>query len=286
VNGLAPSLPGPEHGLSVTILGCGSSGGVPRVGSGWGACDPRNPRNRRRRCSILVRQRGPDGTTQVLVDTSPDLREQLLDAGVTHLDAVVFTHDHADHTHGIDDLRPLVIHMRRRIDVWCDPVTEAGIRGRFDYCFTTPPGSDYPPILNVRRIQPDEPIIIQGAGGALRLMPFVLRHGSMDALGLRMGGIAYTPDVSAIPDAALAHLAGLDVWIIDALRHTPHPTHFSLSEALDWVERMAPRRAVLTNLHTDLDYAALAATLPPHFEPAHDGLEVCAQVPALAESAP
>jgi phosphoribosyl 1,2-cyclic phosphate phosphodiesterase len=263
---------------SITILGCGSSGGVPRPGSGWGACDPQEPRNRRRRCSVLIRQEDTAGVTQVLVDTSPDLREQLIDADVRHLDGVVFTHDHADHTHGIDDVRPLVIHMRSRIDAFMDEATSAGLAGRFGYIFRTPEGSSYPPILTERRIEPGIIFEVGGAGGTLALKPFRLVHGEIDALGLRVGAVAYTPDVSAIPDEAMSDLANLDVWIIDALRITPHPSHFHLAQALDWIERLKPKQAVLTNLHTDLDYRTLERDLPPHIRPAHDGLVV--EIPA------
>ncbi|HEY7384114.1 MAG TPA: MBL fold metallo-hydrolase [Beijerinckiaceae bacterium] len=260
--------------LRVTILGCGSSGGVPRVGSGWGACDPNNPRNRRRRCSILVERIGPNGTTSVLVDTSPDLREQLLDAGVTRLDAVLFTHEHADHTHGIDDLRPLVIHMRRRIAVHADHTTGELLRLRFGYCFDTPVGSDYPPILIEHRIKPGAAVEIDGPGGVLSGMPFRLIHGAGQALGFRFGGLAYASDVSAMPAESLAELRDLDALVIDALRYTPHPTHFSVAEALALIEQLKPRRAVLTNLHTDIDYAALAGEVPDHVEPAYDGMRI------------
>ena len=261
--------------LAITILGCGSSGGVPRVASGWGACDPAEPRNRRRRCAILVEQSGAEGSTRVLVDTGPDLREQLIDAQVRHLDAVLFSHAHADHIHGIDDLRPLVIAMRRVMPVYMDQPTSDLVTDRFSYCFVSPPNSDYPPIVREHRMTSDTAVLIEGAGGTLTAMPFRLEHGStMDALGFRFGAIAYTPDVSAIPDAALPHLRDLDVWIIDALRRTPHPTHFSLSDALSWIERMKPRHAVLTNLHTDLDYATLLRELPAGVEPAYDGMRI------------
>jgi phosphoribosyl 1,2-cyclic phosphate phosphodiesterase len=260
--------------LAVTILGCGSSGGVPRVAMGWGACDPGNPRNRRRRCSILVERAGPGGTTVAVVDTSPDLREQLIDAGVTTLHGVIFTHSHADHTHGIDDLRPLAIELRRRIDAFLDEETAAALKQRFDYIFETPAGSEYPPLVDERRIAAGLPFSVGGPGGAIDVLPLRLVHGTMDALGLRFGGIAYTPDVSAIPAAAEEALGGLDVWIIDALRYKRHPAHFSLEEALAWIERLKPRRAILTNLHTDLDYATLRRELPPHVEPAFDGLRI------------
>jgi phosphoribosyl 1,2-cyclic phosphate phosphodiesterase len=260
--------------LTVTILGCGSSGGVPRVGSGWGACDPANPKNRRRRCSILVERTGEGGTTAVLVDTSPDLREQLLDAGVRRLDAVLFTHEHADHTHGIDDLRPLVIHMRRRMPVYADHTTGEMLSVRFGYCFHAPAGSDYPPILTEHRIQAGVPVEIDGPGGVITGLPFILQHGNGEALGFRFGDFAYINDVSAVPESTMPVLSGLRIALVDALRHTPHPTHFSVSEALAFIERIRPQHAVLTNMHTDVDYADLAARLPPNVEPAYDGMRL------------
>jgi phosphoribosyl 1,2-cyclic phosphate phosphodiesterase len=260
--------------LTVTILGCGSSGGVPRVGSGWGACDPAEPKNRRRRCSILVERRGPDGTTSVLVDTSPDLRDQLLDAGVRRLDAVLYTHDHADHMHGIDDLRPLVIHMRRRIPAYADTATSRVLHERFGYCFRTPPGSEYPPILDEHRLEAGTPVTVDGPGGPVTGLPFDMVHGSGRALGFRFDGLAYASDVSAMPDESLSALEGLDVLILDALRYTPHPTHFSVAEALALIAYVKPRRAVLTNLHTDLDHARLAAEIPEGIVPAFDGMRI------------
>jgi phosphoribosyl 1,2-cyclic phosphate phosphodiesterase len=260
--------------LALTILGCGSSGGVPRVAQGWGECDPSNPRNARRRCSVLVERKGEQGNTVVLVDVSPDLRMQLIDAGVTRLDATLITHAHADHTHGIDDLRPLAIEHRRRQLVYMDAPTSADVRAKFGYCFTTPAGSSYPPILHESRLEAGQPCVISGPGGEVEVLPFDLEHGEITALGLRFGGLAYTPDVNAIPDAALRHLENLDVWIVDALRYTRHPSHFSLEESLAWIERMKPRRAILTNLHTDLDYETLAKLLPPHITPAYDGMRV------------
>jgi len=258
----------------VTILGCGSSGGVPRVGSGWGACDPSNPKNRRRRCSMLLEQTGDGGTTTVLVDTSPDLREQLLDAGVTRLDAVLYTHEHADHTHGIDDLRPLAIHMRRRVPIFADGRTGTLLHDRFGYCFRRPPGSPYPPILEEFAIDRDRSVVIDGPGGSVVATPFVMQHGAGTALGFRFGDLAYASDVSAMPDESLAKLQDLDVLILDALRYTPHPTHFSLAQSLAFTERVRPRRTILTNLHTDLDHAKLSSELPPNVEAAFDGLQI------------
>ncbi|MGW9328883.1 MBL fold metallo-hydrolase [Bosea sp. NPDC055594] len=259
--------------LKVTILGCGSSGGVPRPGSGWGACDPANPKNRRRRCSVLVERQGAGGTTSVLVDTTPDLREQLIDAGVTRLDTVLFSHDHADHTHGIDDLRALVLHMRKRIPVHADAVTGATLRSRFAYLFETPPGSLYPPILDLAPLTAGEIQVVDGPGGAIEALPFRLEHGpGYDALGFRFGGIGYAPDVSAIPPEAMAAMAGLDLLILDCLRDAPHPSHFNLEQALGAIETLAPRRTVLTNLHVDFDYVRLSKRLPANVEPAYDGM--------------
>ena len=260
--------------LSVTILGCGSSTGVPRVGAGWGACDPAQLKNRRRRCSILVERTGPDGKTSVLVDTSPDLREQLLEAEVTRLDAVLFTHDHADHTHGIDDLRPLVLHMRRRIAAYADAATAAVLQTRFGYCFETPPGSGYPPILDEHRIVPPRPVVIQGPGGAVEAEPFRMIHGPTDATGFRFGRFAYAPDVNVMPPESIERLRGLAVLVIDALRYTPHPTHFSVSDALALIAEVRPRRAVLTNLHSDIDYDTLRSELPDGVVPAFDGMRI------------
>lgn len=260
--------------VTFTILGCGSSAGVPRLASGWGACDPKNPKNRRRRCSMLVERTGGEGQTRVLVDTSPDLREQLLEADVDWIDGVLITHEHADHTHGIDDLRPLVVHHRKRIDVYLDDVTASALRLKFGYCFETPPGSSYPPILNARPMQVGKPVTVEGAGGAITALPFLQDHGDISSLGMRFGDLAYSSDVKDLPDDSVEALRGLHVWIIDALRYTPHPTHFSVSDALAWIERLRPERAILTNLHSDLDYEKLRRELPAHVEPAYDGMRI------------
>lgn len=258
--------------LEFTILGCGSSGGVPRVGQGWGTCDPANPKNTRLRCSVLVRKRSETCVTTVLVDTSPDLRQQLLCAEVSRLDGVLYTHEHADHIHGIDDLRGLVLAMRQRIDIYAHAPTLDILRRRFAYCFTSLPDSHYPPILNAHEVKPLRPVEIQGEGGMIAALPVPVRHGALQALGYRFGNLLYTPDISAVDPSFESHFEGLDVWIVDALRNKPHPSHFSLDDALAAIERFRPRRAILTNLHNDMDYAALTARLPPHIEPACDGL--------------
>jgi len=259
--------------LTFTILGCGSSMGVPRPALGWGACDPQNPKNRRRRTSLLVERQVPGGRTQILVDTSPDLREQLLAAEVDWLDGVLFTHPHADHTHGIDDLRPLFVKKRRRIDAYVDEPTSSALMERFQYCFEKPPGSDYPPILTEHRMAAGQKLTITGEGGPVDVLPILQQHGSIPSLGFRFGNLAYSCDLSGIPPESMPALAGLEVWIVDALRYAPHPSHFSLADALAWIERVKPKRAILTNLHSDLDYEALRGQLPPHVAPAFDGLK-------------
>jgi len=260
--------------LTFTILGCGSSMGVPRVALGWGACDPKNPKNRRRRCSLLVeRSNGPSGVTRALVDCSPDLREQLLDAQVDTLDGVLITHEHADHTHGIDDLRPLFVHQRRQLPLYMDEPTAASLRVKFSYCFASLPGSGYPPIVAERRLRPREPVTIEGQGGPIQVLPVLQAHGDIVSLGFRFGNVAYSADIKSLPDESLAAMAGLDIWIVDALRKAPHPSHMNLDEALGWIGRVKPKRAILTNLHSDLDYESLRAELPSNIEPAYDGMQ-------------
>ena len=258
--------------LRFTILGCGSSGGVPRPALGWGDCDPNNPKNRRRRTSLLVERFGAGGVTRVLVDTSPDLREQLLDAAADSLDGVFYTHEHADHVHGIDDLRGYFIKQRRLIDVYLAAHTAKIVRARFDYCFESPPGSDYPPIVRERRFTAGQTITVEGPGGPITGLPILQAHGDTPSFGFRFGRVAYSCDLSDLPAESVVALADTDVWILDALRYRPHPSHFSLDDALAWIERLKPRRAILTNLHADLDYEVLRGKLPVHVVPAFDGM--------------
>jgi phosphoribosyl 1,2-cyclic phosphate phosphodiesterase len=258
--------------LTFTILGCGSSAGVPRPALGWGNCDPTNPKNRRRRCSLLVERRSASGRTRVLVDTSPDLREQLIDAQVDWLDGVLFTHDHADHTHGIDDLRSLFIHKRRRIDVYLEPRVSEVLHARFSYCFISAPGSDYPPIVSERQLVAGRPVTIEGDGGPIIALPVTLDHGAIQAFGFRFDNVFYSPDISGMPAEAAKALAGLDVWIVDALRYAPHPSHYSVEQAVEAVAQVGARRAILTHMMGELDYEAVRAKLPPHIQPAYDGM--------------
>lgn len=257
-----------------TILGCGSSGGVPRIGAMWGACDPTNPRNRRGRCSMLVERLGKPRHTTALIDTSPDLREQLLSVRCDALDGILYTHDHADHTHGIDDLRMVSYAMRKRLDVWADEPTRKSLMERFGYCFEKPAGSSYPPILNAHPIDVGTPIRVEGPSGAIEAVPIPQMHGDIETLGFRVGSLAYSPDLSDIPESSVALLQGLDVWIVDALRFTAHPSHFSVKDALKWIARLKPKRAILTHMTTDLDYEALKRELPEGVEPAYDGMAI------------
>ncbi len=262
--------------IIATILGCGSSGGVPRIGGHWGVCDPNNPKNRRRRCSLLIEgfSVGSDQPTRIIVDTGCDLREQLLDANVDRVDAVLYTHEHADHTHGIDDLRVLALNNRKRVDVYFSQEAANRIVPSFAYCFTAPPGSGYPPILNQHLIEEYQTLVISGPGGDITVFPFLQNHGDIYSLGFRIGNFAYSCDLSGIPERSREAVSGLEVWILDALRPAPHPSHLSLSEALALVEEMVPREAVLTNLHIDLDYVETDAMTPANVRPAFDGLRI------------
>jgi phosphoribosyl 1,2-cyclic phosphate phosphodiesterase len=254
--------------MRVTILGCGTSGGVPRVGGDgglgdWGAADPDDPRNRRTRCSILVQDRGKT----VLVDTSPDLRAQLLAAKVERVDAVIWTHDHADQCHGIDDLRPYVF-RHGVIEAWADRRTLAILRRRFGYCFEAEEGGFYNPLYHANEIK--GPF----TAATFPVIPIPLDHGTIPSLGFRFGPVAYANDVVALSDAAFDLMDGAEVLIVDAMRYRPHPTHAHLDLALDWIARLEPKRAFLTNLHIDMDYADLDKRTPAHVSPCHDGLVI------------
>lgn len=262
--------------LEITILGSGSSGGVPRADGDWGACDPDDPRNMRSRCSLLVRRKrtGGDGEeTTVIVDTSPDLRLQTARAGVRRLDAILFTHDHADQVHGIDDVRAFFLRQRARIPTYMDPATERSLMRRFGYIFEGEAG--YPAICDRLDLPPHgHNWSVSGPSGAIPVVTFDQDHGGVRSVGYRFGGVAYSSDVVNLDEAAFEALQGLDVWIVDALRWRPHPTHAHVERALEWIAQVRPRRAILTNLHIDLDYSDLVEKLPPGVEPAFDGLRL------------
>ena len=260
--------------LQFTILGCGSSAGVPRADGAWGACDPAEPRNRRSRCSMLVRHKaavaGAPETT-VVIDTSPEFRQQAAAAGAERMDAVLYTHDHADQTHGIDDLRAFWIRQRRRTPCYMDAATRSGLMRRFAYVFEGEGG--YPPICDVHPLPPlGQPWRIEGPSGAIPILTFDQDHGAIRSVGYRFGSVAYSSDIVGLPDESLAMLENLEVWIVDALRLTPHPTHAHLDMALAWIDRLKPRHAIQTNMHQDLDYRTLIRSLPDGVEPAHDGM--------------
>ncbi|MCR5859766.1 MBL fold metallo-hydrolase [Mesorhizobium sp. J428] len=260
--------------LRLTILGCGSSPGVPRITGDWGQCDPDNPKNRRRRASALVERISARGTTRIVIDTGPDFRDQMLTAGVTRLDAAIYTHPHADHIHGIDDLRGFVIEQRRLMPVYADAPTSLRLMEAFGYCFVTPEGSSYPPILKHVPIEHGVPFEIAGEGGPITFEPLPQIHGDIISLGFRIGNLAYCADVSGFTGATPERLRNLDWLVIDALQYRPHPSHLSLEQALQWIDRLDPKRAVLTHMHTPLDYDTVRRTTPDHVEPAFDGMTI------------
>lgn len=262
--------------LEVVILGCGSSGGVPRGDGNWGACDPQNPRNLRTRSSALFRRIGSDGVTNVVVDTSPEFRQQMVMAGVKHLDAVLYTHDHADQTHGIDDIRVFFIQGGQRIPVWLDQATYDSLMKRFGYVFEFQ--NNYPAIAEAHLIPPHGTRwSLDGAGGAVPIVTFDQAHGNIRAVGYRIGGhngtggVVYSPDVSDLDETAIEAVRGADLWIVDALRYHPHPTHAHLDKTLGWIADAGVKRAVLTNLHIDMDYETLNKRLPAGVEAGFDG---------------
>ncbi len=262
--------------LRFTILGCGSSGGVPRVGNQWGVCDPLNPLNKRRRCALLVEAIGSDGgVTTLLIDTGADLREQLLTAKVTNLDGVLLTHPHADHIFGLDDLRQLAISLRASITVHMDESTADVVMQPFGYCFHQSPGSSYPAFCQREIITHGVPSVVDGLGGSISAMPLLAEHGDIHALGFRIGELAYLPDMKRMTDQiSLDALQGCRILIVDALRYEPHPSHMNLDESLAFIDSIGPEKAILTNMATELDYATLQQQLPAHVIPAHDGLQL------------
>ncbi len=259
-----------------TVLGCGSSPGVPRPNGDWGKCNPDNPKNRRRRASLLVERVNTHGTTRVVIDTGPDFRAQIIDglAGKTdrHIDAAIYTHPHADHIHGIDDLRSFVLDSKSLMPIYANRLTLNRLYEAFGYCFATPFGSSYPPILKANEIGNSESFTINGAGGPIRFKPMPMVHGDITSLGFRIENVAYCSDVNEFPPETSASLEDLDVLLIDALQYRPHPSHFSLDEALEWISRLKPHRAILTHMHVPLDYDEVRALVPENVEPAYDGM--------------
>ncbi len=246
--------------MKVTILGCGTSGGVPRIGNIWGACDPAEPKNRRTRASICVET----AKTRIIVDTSPDFREQCLKNDIDRLDAVLYTHDHADHIHGIDDLRGFMLINRGRIPIYADRRSLDQLSKRFDYIFETK--ENYPPIAVGHVIDGEFEL------GDLKIRPFYQDHGAIQSLGFRIGNFAYSTDLVGLDETAFEILDGIETWVVDALRYEPHPTHTHLDQTLDWIKRVNPKQAILTHMTWDMDYATLISSLPAGVEPAYDGM--------------
>lgn len=266
--------------LRFRILGCGSSGGVPRINGDWGDCDPKNKKNRRLRCSLLVERANKISdlhtgqTTKLLIDTSPDLREQILAAETQDIDAVAYTHTHADQCHGIDDLRAIVYTQGERLKAFMDRDSEEELLQRFSYIFQTPKGSLYPPLLDKHVFERPGQFQVTGKGGTIKVKAFPVEHGRLTISGFRMGPLAYTPDISDMPDCARRALQNCPLWIVDALREKPHPTHAHLDQSLSWITQLGVKHAVLTNLHIDMDYDILTRKCPSNVQPAFDGLSL------------
>ncbi len=262
--------------MKLTVLGCGGSGGVPvagrEPGGSWGLADPKNPKNRRSRVSVLIEGQGaePGSRARILIDTSPDLRQQILNNDINALDAVLFTHAHADHCHGLDELRGLVYARRRPLDAYMDAETRAALTTRFSYAFASSQTAEnlYPPLLDDH--------IIDGTFtvGAIPVTAFTQKHGPDRSLGFRCGDIAYSTDVSDLDETAFAALEGVKLWVVDCLRDDPHPTHAHVALAFEWIERVKPERAILTHMNEKLDYDELLSRCPPGVEPAYDGLTI------------
>lgn len=254
--------------LRARILGCGTSSGVPRIGGDWGQCDPANPRNRRTRASILIES----DTTRLLVDTSPDMRAQLLDAGLIDIDSVFWTHDHADHCHGLDDLRQIAHHRRQAMAAYAPAQALAQLQSRFAYAFEGREG--YPPIVAATPL--GEAMDSVTRVGDIEVRWVAQPHGDIYSAGylFSAGGnsIAYATDFHEVTPDMIAFFQKADHWIVDALRERPHPTHAHLALTLAAIEQVRPGRAWLTHMDQSMDYDSLCAMLPETIRPAYDGL--------------
>ena len=258
----------------ITILGCGSSTGVPRVGNEWGACDPKLSENNRSRCSILIEKIDENEITSVIVDTGPDFRNQVNRANIKKIDAVFYTHEHADHTHGIDDLRMYALRDKKRIDVFASATTSENLKQKFGYCFENKSGSGSPPILNLNLIEHGKMYNIKGEGGIIGITPINQVHGNISSFGYKVDSIVYSSDISELPSESVEYIKNCKIWIVDALRWSPHPTHFHVDKVLQLVADLGVETAILTNMHIDLDYKQLRDYLPRNIIPAYDGMVI------------
>jgi phosphoribosyl 1,2-cyclic phosphate phosphodiesterase len=258
-----------------TILGCGSSQGVPRSDGDWGACDPKNPKNNRRRASFMIEQISETGgKTTVVIDTGPDFREQMISAKVQHIDGVIYTHLHGDHTHGIIDLRGFFLASGRPVPIYTNAATLAHLNQQFGFCLNSKNGNKYPPIASGHVIEDlDAPLVIDGAGGPISIQIIEQVHGPITSLGVRVGNVAYCSDVSEFPNASIDKLQGLDTLIIDATLLTPHFSHFSLDQAVEWAQTLGAKQAYTTHMHVPLDYDDVMARTPDNIAPAYDGMQ-------------
>lgn len=255
-------------GFTVTILGCGGSLGVPVIGNDWGQCDPENPKNRRTRAAVMIECAG----YRVLIDTPPDIRHQLLREGIAGIDALLFTHHHADHTNGLDDLRPVAWRNKKPLDVYAHRQTIDELRLRFPYIFnemTGNAGDLYKPFMRLHEVARQQMI------GGIPITAFEQDHHTCISMGFRIGGFAYSTDVAHLDEAAFAALDGVDTWVVDCTRREPHPSHSHMERTLSWIERVNPRRAYLTHMNYTMDYDTIEASTPAHVSPAYDGLVLC-----------
>ncbi|MFT6263073.1 MAG: phosphoribosyl 1,2-cyclic phosphate phosphodiesterase [Dasania sp.] len=253
--------------LTAIILGCGSSGGVPRINGNWGVCDPNNPKNIRTRSSMVIHY----NNKHIVIDTSPEFRMQMIREKITSIEAVLYTHDHADQAHGIDDVRAYSNMGRDPIPCYADHETANILGKRFDYIFHQKPDSDYPAVMTMHKMTDYQPFQVQSFGD-IDIIAFEAPHGKIVARGFIIGSMAYSPDVSGLSDAVLDRLKGCDIWVVDCLRYRPHDTHANLEQVLKWHAYVQPKQMILTNLHIDFDYDILSQELPDNIIPAYDGL--------------
>tara|TARA_Y100000590_G_scaffold470715_1_gene668347 strand:- start:10282 stop:11094 length:813 start_codon:yes stop_codon:yes gene_type:complete len=261
-----------DKDIKITILGCGSSTGVPRVGNEWGDCDPSIPENKRNRCSLLIEKINNNKKTTIVIDTGPDFRHQMNSSNVKKIDAIFYTHEHADHTHGIDDVRMYALRDKTRIDIYASRNTSNNLKHKFGYCFSSKNDSSYPPILRLNEIREEKTYLISGEGGDIKITPILQNHGNINSFGYKVKNFVYSSDLNDIPQNSLKYIQDIELWIVDSLRWNWHPTHFNVDSAVEWTNKLNVKNSILTNLHIDLDYNKLSKYLPSHIKPAYDGL--------------